>query len=129
MPRLLLLPALALVSLSGCVLSTTVATGVSPAGSDVDVLGVWAYNVASPGGGDEGTFTITGEPGEYEGEIIAQGDLIPLSDISVSGNELSFQFRVGNGPLVRCAGVVTVDEFKGIANAGSYGAFPMMASR
>lgn len=92
-------------------------------------MGVWNYSVASPGGGDRGTFTITGAPGAYEGEIIAQGQPISIDDIVLNGRELSFLFRVGNGPLVRCSGTITDRTFDGTADAGGFGSFLMTATR
>lgn len=93
-----------------------------------DLVGEWTYAVASPGGGDEGTFTITGRPGAYKGEIIAQGEPYPLRFISLDGDALSFQFQVGNGPIVRCNGTLEGGEFNGTANAGPFGTFPMTAT-
>jgi len=94
----------------------------------VEIVGVWTYAVASPGGGDEGTFTITGDPGAYEGEIIAQGQPYPLLLLSLEGTALSFRFQVGSGPVVICTGVLKDGAFNGTANAGQFGAFPMVAT-
>ena len=109
--------------------STPSVEAESSSNTGVEIVGVWTYAVASPGGGDEGTFTIAGDPGAYEGEIIAQGEPLPLQTVSLDGSTLSFQFQVGNGPVVICSGDIQDGAFNGTANAGQFGVFPMTATR
>ncbi|GAB5535099.1 MAG: hypothetical protein Rubg2KO_13480 [Rubricoccaceae bacterium] len=133
--RSILLSALVALPLAGCATSTPPTASTPPiepvAMSDpnVDIVGVWTYTVASPGGGDAGTFTITGDPEAYEGEIIAQGQLQSIFSIVHEGTALSFLFQVGNGPVIRCTGVIREGTFEGTAHAGEYGTFPMTATR
>lgn len=95
---------------------------------DVSIVGVWSYEVASPGGGDSGTFTITDADGGYAGDYNARGGTYPISDIALDGERLSFSFVFQNGPTVNISGTVENGSFSGTADAGSFGAFPMTAT-
>ena len=122
--RSVALSAFVVFALAGCA-SSEPAAGAP--GSAAEIVGVWAYTVET---GDSGTFTITGAPGTYGGEIVAQGQTVPLSAVTHDGDALAFEFQMGtNGPFVRCAGTVTDGAFDGTADAGSFGSYAMSATR
>ena len=54
---------------------------------------------------------------------------IAISDITLSGTELSFSFVFQNGPTVMISGTVDRAIFQGMADAGGFGSFPMTATR
>lgn len=132
MIRSLLLFALVAVTLplAGCATSADASSADSSAQSSpaTDIVGLWSYTADSPNQ-DTGTFSFTGSPGAYEGQILAQGQPLVLSDISLNGSDLSFSFQMPNGPRVRIVGVVTGGTFDGTADAGNYGQFRMTATR
>ena len=89
------------------------------------VTGVWDYRIST---GDTGTFTITGAPGAYEGEMVARGQTLPLSAVMHNGDTLSFSFVFGGGLFVTAAGTVTAGAFDGTVDAGEMGSFSMTAT-
>lgn len=99
----------------------------------VDATGTWSYTIESPQGGD-GTFTITKE-GETLGGIIKNNRFnseAPLTNVTLTGNELSFSYEVnmgGNSMTITVKGVVKESEFNGNMTVGQFGTFPINAKR
>lgn len=103
-------------------------------GKDVDPTGTWGYTTETPQGSGSGTITIEGESGSYTGEISSNfsAEVGELSDVSVSGNELTFSFVFSAGGSEMTIDVlVTIDgdTFEGTMTVGQYGSFPMEGER
>lgn len=95
----------------------------------VTATGTWTYAVTTPAGAQTGTLTITGEPGDLSGEIETDGDVNPLNSITLEGDLVTFSFTIQGGPDVSVTGTISGDEFEGTADVGSFGSFPMTATR
>jgi hypothetical protein len=96
--------------------------------------GSWTYTVESPQGG-AGTLVITkGETG-YSGTIKNNrfNTDVPLSDITVEGNALSFSYETrgqgGNTMTVAVKSVISGDNFSGDMSVGQFGTFPIKGTR
>ena len=103
----------------------------APAGSDPDavvqVVGTWDFTVDVPGGGQSGTFTITGAPGALSGEITTD-DVQPFTSVTVAGNALTMELTSSETGPVTISGIVTDDAFSGTATL-AFGSFAMTATR
>lgn len=98
--------------------------------AEVVVVGTWTYSVETPGGAQTGTMTITGEPGDLDGDITGEdGETTPFQSISLDGNLLTLSFTVDDGLQVTVSGTIEDDEFEGSADVGSFGSFPFTATR
>lgn len=107
-------------------------TDDAPEGADPDAVvqaaGTWDFEVATPGGNQEGTFTITGTPGSFEGSITTD-DTTPLTNVTLDGNALTMSFSSPDTGPVTITGIITDDEFAGTAEVGTFGSFPLTATR
>ncbi|OZC02628.1 amidohydrolase family protein [Rubricoccus marinus] len=96
----------------------------------VEIVGTWTYEIELPGSSEGGTMTFTGTPGSFEGTLSAQGETLNLSSVALDGNALTFSFTAPNsGPEITVSGIVSGLEFAGTADVGSFGAFPITATR
>ncbi len=100
----------------------------------VKAEGTWTYTIESPQGG-EGVLTIRKEGESYSGTITNKrfNTDIPLSDVKVNGNELSFQYDItrpdGNKMNMQVRSVITGDALSGDITVGQFGNFPIKATR
>ncbi|PAP81061.1 hypothetical protein B1759_06845 [Rubrivirga sp. SAORIC476] len=103
-----------------------------PAGADPDAvvqaLGTWDFEVATPGGTQSGTFTLTGTPDALTGEITTD-ETTPLASATLEGNALTMTFSSPDIGLVTVTGIITGDTFSGTADVGALGSFPMTGTR
>ena len=96
----------------------------------VEIVGTWTYEVEVAGSSQSGTFTITGEPGSFEGSLSAEGETVNMTSVTLSGNALTFVLPPSDGtPEVTVSGIVTDGELEATAEVGSFGAFPFTATR
>ncbi len=103
-------------------------------GEDVNPQGSWSYTTETPQGTTTGTLKITGEPGDFTGEMTNSqtGETTTISDIDISGNSMSYSFQINAGGSVLSISVsVTIegDTFDGTMTVGSYGSFPVEGER
>ncbi|RAW00778.1 TonB-dependent receptor [Pseudochryseolinea flava] len=99
----------------------------------VKAEGKWAYTIESPQGG-EGVLTITKEGEQYAGTIFNKrfNSNLPLTSVTVSGNELSFSYHVsfgGNEMDIMVKAIINGDAFSGNMAVGQFGTFPINATR
>lgn len=120
--------------------ATTVVPTATPANTNApkdtvayEAAGTWNYTIESPQGG-MGTLTIKKEGNVYSG-IIANNRSkreTPIKDVVYKDNQLSFSYEVsfgGNTAVIAVKGSITKDQFTGTMSVGSFGAFPMNATR
>lgn len=56
-----------------------------------DYTGSWSYSITGPDGvGYKGDIVLTTESGDYKGELQSEGLTIPLKDLEIAGDEISF---------------------------------------
>jgi outer membrane receptor protein involved in Fe transport len=100
----------------------------------VNAEGTWNYTVESPQGG-AGDLIIKKDNGTYTGIITNKrfNRETPLSSVSVSGNELTFQYTTtgqgGNEMVIKVRSIITDNEFKGEMSVGQFGTFPINGKR
>lgn len=103
-----------------------------PEGADpdavVEAVGTWDFAVVTPGGTQEGTFTLEGSPGALTGTITTD-ETEPLDRVTLEGNALTMSFTSSQMGTITVTGLITDDEFSGTAEAGPLGSFPLTASR
>lgn len=103
-----------------------------PAGADPDAVvqavGTWAFEVVTPGGSQEGTFTIEGSGDDLTGSITTD-ETEPFDAVTLEGNALTMSFTSSEIGAVTITGIITDDEFSGTAEVGSMGSFPITATR
>ncbi|MDH4296174.1 MAG: outer membrane beta-barrel family protein, partial [Cyclobacteriaceae bacterium] len=113
--------------------STEAASLADPA-TTVEAAGKWAYAVESPRGGG-GTILIKKDGDVYSGTITNQRSdtPTPLADVTVKGNELSFQYestgREGNQMITQVKTIISGDTLSGDISVGQFGVFPIKATR
>jgi hypothetical protein len=95
--------------------------------------GTWLYTVESPQGG-EGTLIITKDGDKYTGTINNKrfNRDIPLTSVTLTGNELSFSYHVAFGANemdIQVKAIVTGDNFTGNMMVGQFGTFPITAKK
>jgi hypothetical protein len=81
-----------------------------------------------------GTLTIKKEGNIYSGVIANNRSKRenPIKDVVYKGNQLSFTYEVnfgGNTAVIAVKGTISKDQFTGTMSVGSFGAFPMNATR
>ncbi len=97
---------------------------------DVDPAGTWRYTVAAPQGEIEGRLTIEGEPGALTGTITSDmTGTIPIEDIRLEDDELTFSFETEKVGRVSATLTVTGDEFEGMLAISSLGEIPVTGER
>ncbi|WP_185152740.1 M1 family metallopeptidase [Fulvivirga aurantia] len=97
----------------------------------VDAVGTWAYTAETPQGNTTGTVTIDKKKNDYSGTMVGANGTYELQEVTVKGNVLSFKFRVdaGGGIDITSEVIIQEDEFNGEMKLGSYGTYPIRASR
>ncbi len=95
--------------------------------------GKWTYTIESPQGGN-GNVTITKE-GEVYGGTITSNRMqkeMPIKDVKVNGNEITFSYDVAFGGFtstIVVKGIIEGDALTGTMTIGQFGSFPMKATR
>ncbi len=97
--------------------------------SDVEILGSWTLTVTTPGGDQQGAFTITGAPGSYAGSTTMEGGTYPLENVTLDESTLSFRFTAADFGTIEVSGTVSGLSFSGTAAVGPLGTFPATATR
>ena len=97
----------------------------------VTAVGTWDFVASVPGGDQTGTFTVAGEEGAYTGTITSDGDgeTDDLVSVTVEGDVLTFVVNQDGGPQITVSGTISDAEFDGTADVGSFGSFPLTATR
>jgi len=92
-----------------------------------DYTGEWSYSVVTPDITYEGVMILSMEDGEYTGVIKSQGVNIPLEDVTIEDNELTFSMNVQGIPC-EVEGTFTGNKLEGTVNAQGY-ELPLKARR
>ena len=104
----------------------------TPAGADptavVQATGTWDFVATTPDGSQSGTFTLTGDAGSLTGSLTAAGETDPFTSVALDGNALTFTFSSSQFGEVTVAGVITGDQFEGLATL-ALGEIPLSATR
>lgn len=101
--------------------------------AEANPVGTWSYTIESPQGGT-GTLTLLREGEIYSGSIInsRNNNEIPLNNVKLEGNGLSFDYEATFGPntnIVKVQLVIKDNSFEGSMIRGQFGSFPMKGSR
>jgi hypothetical protein len=96
-------------------------------------VGKWTYTIESPQGGG-GTIVINKEADALSGVISSNrfNKDLPLQNIVLSGNELTFDYTVsfgGNEMVINVKSTITGDDLNGTVAVGQFGTFPLNAKR
>ncbi|MEM6289217.1 MAG: amidohydrolase family protein, partial [Bacteroidota bacterium] len=106
--------------------------GGAPDGADPEAVvvatGTWDFEVVTPAGSQEGTFTLDGSGDALTGSITTD-EATPLSTVTLEGNALTMAFTSPDTGPVTVTGIITDDEFSGTVEVGSFGSFPFTATR
>jgi hypothetical protein len=99
----------------------------------VNPAGKWNYTIESPQGGD-GTLTINKEGESYTGTISSNrfNKDLPLQNIKVAGNVMTFSYTVsfgGNEMVINANTTIQGDNLNGTITVGQFGSFPFNAKR
>jgi len=104
----------------------------------VEVAGTWDYTSETPAGSSGGKLTIEKDGDDYSGTITYDDPsgngtaTSPISDVSISGSQLSFSFEVSAGGMaisVSVSGEISGNSMDGSMNIAQFGSFPMSATR
>ena len=97
---------------------------INPAGS-------WSFTVESPDGEVEGSLTISGSPGDLGGTITTPmgPDPIPLDDVEIEGNLLTFSFSAGPMGTISAQITITDDDMEGTVSGADFGGLPITGTR
>lgn len=77
-----------------------------------DHLGTWNYEVEAPDMAYKGTLVLMEEDGEYKGSMTSQGITIPLTNIEIDGDDITFKMNV-QGFMCNVSGEFDGDSVKG----------------
>lgn len=99
----------------------------------VNAAGTWTYTIESPRGGG-GTLTLRKEGDKYSGVIVSSttNREVPLTSVSVNGNELTYTYDMTFGPnttTIQVKSIITGDEMTGTMSLGQFGTYPVKAKR
>ncbi len=105
--------------------------GAASTSTAARATGAWAYEVESPQGTVTGTITITGGEGALAGTISSEalGGSIALTDVSLSGNALSFAFTAPQFGALSATVTIDGDSFSGTLTVPGAGAVPITGTR
>ena len=94
------------------------------------VTGAWDYTVDTGQGDNTGTLTLNGSSDELSGTMAGDdGQTIPLSDVTLAEDTLSFKFTTNGYGSGAGQFVFSGDTFEGYMNLPSYGSFPVQGTR
>lgn len=100
----------------------------------VDAPGEWSYTSETPQGTSEGIITLEGDPSNLGGSItnsMLEAPL-PLENVVLEGNSLSFAFSVdagGQNLRIRVSAIIVGDAMEGSMEVGEYGTYELTAER
>ncbi len=99
----------------------------------VNAEGTWNYTIESPQGG-EGTLILKKEGEKYTGTISNKrfNRENPISDVTVTGNEINFSYEAGfggNQMTISVKGIINGDTLTGNMTVGQFGTFPINAKK
>lgn len=102
-------------------------------GQIFEAAGVWQYTIDSPQGGG-GTITLTKSDTSYSGTVRSERrpEDIPLQDVTVNGNEVTFSYPVsfgGNTMTVKVRATVSSDAMEGTMSMGEMRTFNLTAKK
>jgi imidazolonepropionase-like amidohydrolase len=100
----------------------------------VEIEGTWSTVTQTPNGNNENKMTFKKEGSGYTGTASGGRMAAPidLKDITLEGNNLSFNYTVTFGPntiKVEVSATVDGDTFKGTSTAGTFGSFAIDGTR
>ncbi|MBW2942685.1 NAD(P)H-dependent amine dehydrogenase family protein [Zhongshania aquimaris] len=127
-PKAIAIPPLPLQELDAIDESSVIGGGVPTLES---VAGSWAVSIKGPTGAQETRLDLRVENGVLVGEQSAAGDIAPVSDVCLEGNQLSW-VNVVTKPLkmkVRFNGIVDGNKIAGKVKPGIIGKFPFVANK
>ncbi len=90
-------------------------------------LGKWQYEVVTPDITYKGILELSQPDGEYAGAIKSEGVEIPLADINIDGNDITWTMNVQGFPCT-VTGTFEGNTFKGNVSVEGL-TMPMTASR
>jgi outer membrane receptor protein involved in Fe transport len=113
--------------------STAVTSQKSNPNAVVSAAGTWTYTVESPQGGG-GSFTLIKREDNYTGTLISSRNNteVALSNVALSGNELSFSYEASFGPntmTINVKGIIKDNTFEGSMSVGQFGSFPIKGKK
>lgn len=109
--------------------SGTAAGAAATPDAGVAAVGTWGYEVETPQGTLGGTLTVRRDGSGYAGSISSEMGTMALSDVSVSGNVLSFSFTAPQFGALAAAVTIDGDTFAGTITVPNVGAIPMTGTR
>ncbi|MEM7375234.1 MAG: amidohydrolase family protein [Bacteroidota bacterium] len=106
----------------------------SGAAPTAQAVGKWNYTVETPQGSSSGLIIIKGEDGNYSGTISNEmmGADQELSEVDVSGDELTFSFSFDNDGQtmsIQVTGTIEDTDMEGVMELGGFGEAPFEAQR
>jgi len=112
----------------------TVTTTPNTTKATVDATGIWAYAMETQMGTTTGKLTIKKEGDVYSGTVFnsRNNQEIPLTSVTVSGNELTATYTAnfgGNEVPVTIKGPITGDDLDAIMSIGQMRTMPLKATR
>jgi len=100
-------------------------------GEAVSLAGDWSFEVEIPGETQSGTIRIEGEEDDLQVSVESSdepGEFMPATNVSQSGNELSFDLTV-EGMVYNLSLTFEAEDFEGQLSVGEFGSFPMSGSK
>ncbi|MDX1406749.1 MAG: amidohydrolase family protein, partial [Saprospiraceae bacterium] len=102
--------------------------------SNLNIAGVWSYEVEIPGQVQTGIITISGSDGDFSGEIKSDEDdeVTDINGILLNGNILSFTMDMdGGGQSMTLEFELELDgdSYEGEVSVGEFGTFPISGSK
>ena len=96
----------------------------------VEIAGTWTVISDTPQGKSESSLNISKNGDNYGGKVTSSRipQPIDLTKVELDGNSLKYSYAVVMGTqslTIEVDAIVEGDTFKGTANAGSYGTFPV----
>ena len=95
--------------------------------TDSDHLGEWEYSVEAPDMTYKGVLELKSTDGMVEGTMKSDGVSIPLQDVVIDGDELSFSMNV-QGFLCKVSGTFAGSNLKGVVAVDGF-EMPLVAKR
>ena len=95
----------------------------------MSVAGTYEFEVNSPLGAQNGTFTVVPDPSglSFTGELNGSMGSTEVTDGSISGNTLSWEMKISSPmPMsLDCEAVVEGEVVTGTVKAGIFGSMPL----
>ncbi|GMQ28416.1 amidohydrolase family protein [Algoriphagus confluentis] len=115
---------------------TSNGNGTTKPGEGISIAGVWEYQTESPAGSTGGELEFTQEGAGYQGSITYDDPSgsgkakAPVKNISVNGNQITFEFDVNAGGTditVTVSGEINGTTMDGTMSIAQFGSFPLTA--